>query len=76
MEVDQTQTGLKKCAESIHVVKTMLGEKIRDEKKIREKQCSILETDVERLDTKIKDLKERIKNDNMDDTITDFDDFL
>ncbi|XP_018016353.1 interaptin isoform X2 [Hyalella azteca] len=72
-DVDATQTGMKKLAEAVHVVKTSLMERVKDEKKLREQETTILRRDVERLDTKYHDIKERIRaGDNFE---ADDDDF-
>ncbi|XP_063846096.1 uncharacterized protein PF3D7_1120000-like isoform X2 [Scylla paramamosain] len=60
-DVDETQTGMKKLAEAVHVVKSSLSERVRDERKLREQEDSILRRDVERLDTKYNDLRDKIK---------------
>lgn len=60
-DVDATQTGMKKLAEAVHVVKTSLMDRIKDDKKLREQETTILKRDVERLDTKYHDIKERIR---------------
>ncbi|XP_076036758.1 uncharacterized protein LOC143022426 [Oratosquilla oratoria] len=60
-DVDETQTGMRKLAEAIHVVKSSLGNKIKDEKKIREQETKTLTRDLGLMDGKYKDLKERVK---------------
>jgi len=70
--VDATQTGMKKLAEAVHVVKSSLMERIKDEKKLREKETTILRRDVERMDTKYHDIKEQIKAADMLDNDDDY----
>ncbi|XP_042214252.1 putative leucine-rich repeat-containing protein DDB_G0290503 isoform X2 [Homarus americanus] len=60
-DVDETQTGMKKLAEAVHVVKTSLSERIKDEKKLREQEGTIVRRDVDRLNTKYNELREKIK---------------
>ncbi|CAG0892938.1 unnamed protein product [Darwinula stevensoni] len=61
-DVEGAQTGMRKLAEAVQVVKTTLGDKIKEEKRIREQETSTLRRDVERLADRSKDLKERIKH--------------
>ncbi|XP_042890384.1 dynactin subunit 1-like isoform X1 [Penaeus japonicus] len=61
-DIDETQTGMKKLAEAVHVVKTSLSERIKDERKIRAQEDTILKRDVERLNTKYTDLKDKIRS--------------
>ncbi|XP_071525729.1 uncharacterized protein [Panulirus ornatus] len=60
-DVDETQTGVKKLAEAVFVVRTTLAEKIKDEKKLREQESTILQRDVDRLNIKYNELREKIK---------------
>ncbi|XP_050695702.1 early endosome antigen 1-like [Eriocheir sinensis] len=60
-EVDDTQTGMKKLAEAVHVVKSSLAERVKDEKKLREQEDSILRRDVERLNTKYTEMRDKLK---------------
>ncbi|XP_037094230.1 putative leucine-rich repeat-containing protein DDB_G0290503 [Pollicipes pollicipes] len=61
-DVDDTQTSVTKLAEAVQIIKTTLGEKVKDEKRTREQETEVLKRDVERLDAKTRDLKERIKH--------------
>lgn len=59
--MDATQTGMKKLAEAVHVVKTSLMDRIKDEKKLREQETTILKRDLDRLDTKYHAIKASVK---------------
>ncbi|XP_063599664.1 centrosomal protein of 290 kDa-like [Penaeus indicus] len=61
-DVDETQTGMKKLAEAVHVVKSFLSDKIKDEKKTRVQEDTLLKRDVERLNTKYSELNDKIRN--------------
>ncbi|XP_047490125.1 myosin-J heavy chain-like [Penaeus chinensis] len=61
-DVDETQTGMKKLAEAVHVVKSFLSDKIKDEKKIRVQEDTLLKRDVERLNTKYSELNDKIRS--------------
>ena len=63
---------MKKLAEAVHVVKSSLMDRIKDEKKLREKETTILRRDVERLDTKYHDIKEQIKAGDVGDADDDY----
>ncbi|KAK4313749.1 hypothetical protein Pmani_014910 [Petrolisthes manimaculis] len=63
-DVDETQTGMKKLAEAVHVVKGSLSERIKDERKLREQEDTILRRDVERLGTKYSELREKMVGDS------------
>ncbi|KAK3876279.1 hypothetical protein Pcinc_018933 [Petrolisthes cinctipes] len=63
-DVDETQTGMKKLAEAVHVVKGSLSERIKDERKLREQEDTILRRDVERLGTKYSELREKMMGDS------------
>lgn len=52
---------MKKLAEAVHVVKTSLAERIKDEKKLREQESTILRRNVDRLNTKYNELREKMK---------------
>ncbi|XP_037803034.1 LOW QUALITY PROTEIN: cingulin-like [Penaeus monodon] len=61
-DVDETQTGMKKLAEAVHVVKSFLSDKIKDEKKTRVQEDTLLKRDVERLNTKYSELSDKIRS--------------
>nr|XP_027224303.1 trichohyalin-like [Penaeus vannamei] len=61
-DVDETQTGMKKLAEAVHVVKGFLSDKIKEEKKTRVQEDSLLKKDVERLNTKYSELSDKIRS--------------
>nr|XP_045608970.1 myosin-7-like [Procambarus clarkii] len=60
-DVDETQTGMKKLAEAVHVVKTSLSSKLKDETKLREQEAGLLRRDVDLLNTKYTELREKYK---------------
>ncbi|KAF2364832.1 Coiled-coil domain-containing protein 154 [Trinorchestia longiramus] len=60
-DVDATQTGMKKLAEAVHVVKTSLMERIKDEKRLQSSENTLTRQQIERLDAKYHDIKERIR---------------
>ena len=66
-DVDATQTGLKKLAEAVHVVKSSLMDRIKDEKKLRDQEANILKRDIDRLDAKYQDVNSRVKGLDDDD---------
>nr|XP_053636021.1 myosin-2-like [Cherax quadricarinatus] len=57
-DVDETQTGMKKLAEAVHVVKTTLSTKLKDEIKLREQESVIVRRDVDRLNAKYVELRQ------------------
>ncbi|XP_043188162.1 myosin heavy chain, non-muscle-like [Amphibalanus amphitrite] len=61
-DVDDTQTSVTKLAEAMQIIKVTLTEKVKEEKKMREQETEVLKRDVERLDAKTRDLKDRIKH--------------
>ncbi|CAG0892399.1 unnamed protein product [Cyprideis torosa] len=60
-DVETTKGGLRKVAEAIQVVKTTLGDKIKDEKQIREQETGTLKRDVEKLAERTKELRDRMR---------------
>lgn len=54
---------MKKLAEAVHVVKASLSERVKDERKLREQEDNILRRDVERLNTKYSELREKVVSD-------------
>ena len=52
---------MKKLAEAVHVVKSSLADKLKDETRLREQENKLLTREVERLETKYRDVKDDVK---------------